>query len=193
MRILFLDLDGTVRYSLDPSGFINKPEDVAVYPEATEQMARFVRAGWKLAFVSNQGGIARGFTTHEMFIAGLERTEELLGDVFDGGAYCPHDPDANCGCRKPRAGMVMALVIGYPVNLPDCLFVGDRPEDELCAAGAGIPFMRAEDWRAGKADVGETKGEIGGNKGVEEPSGEKSGENSTGAETSAEEKASSLS
>jgi len=39
----------------------------------------------------------------------------------------------------------MALYPNY-----EYLIVGDRPEDQQCAANANIPFMWAEEWRNGK-------------------------------------------
>jgi len=153
IRVLFLDLDGTVRRSKDASGFINKPEDVEVYPEAKEQIGKALWNDWYVCYVSNQGGIAAGFTTHADFTEGVNETNRQLGLV--SGAiklvYCPHAVNANCICRKPRPGMVADILMDQvlPVDVSQCLFVGDRPEDEGCAQACGIPFMWAKDWRKG--------------------------------------------
>jgi D-glycero-D-manno-heptose 1,7-bisphosphate phosphatase len=172
-RIIFLDLDGTVRYSAHESGFINHPGDVRVYPEAAEQMAKFIEAGWNVCFVSNQGGIAAGHTTAEEFEAGWWRTMELVIDYMpmptseefrqalrlDMLMFCPHAVDSGCLCRKPWPGMVSLAVQAVqrmrhhgsatdPIDMSQCLFVGDRTEDEGCARACGVPFIHAERWRA---------------------------------------------
>ena len=175
MRILFLDLDGTMRYSSDPSGFINKPSDVVVYPEAAEQMKRFLEDGWAIAYISNQGGIAAGFTTAQDFSKGVIQTDaqlKSLGVDFSSHlfkeripilAYCPHAVDAGCICRKPLPGMPVSVISSLSiseeatVDVRECLFVGDRPEDEGCAKACGIPFMWAEDWRAADSKALEKK------------------------------------
>lgn len=154
VRVLFLDLDGTVRYSSHESGFINKSKDVVVYPGAKREIHRFIDAGWKVFYVSNQGGIAAGYTTIEDFTKGVVETANQLG-VEMVVACCPHDINADSFCRKPRPGMVAKLIFGLEedVRVSECLFVGDRPEDLECAKACGIPFMWAEEWRSGKFPV----------------------------------------
>jgi D-glycero-D-manno-heptose 1,7-bisphosphate phosphatase len=167
-KILFLDLDGTVRYSNNPSGFINRAEDVEVYREAKCRIHQFLNAGWKIVYITNQGGIAAGFTTTRDLIEGVEVMESKL-DLPDCLPlyHCPHGVHQGCICRKPRPGLVVRalddLAIPYrdiPFNLVfpnprltidtrECLFVGDRNEDQECAAACGIPFMHAKEWRAG--------------------------------------------
>lgn len=154
VRVLFLDLDGTVRYSSNESGFINKSKDVVVYPEAKREIHRFKDAGWKIFYVSNQGGIAAGFTTVDDFTEGVLETANQLDTEMEA-KFCPHDIDAGCFCRKPRPGMVAKLIFGLEedVRVSECLFVGDRPEDLGCAKACGIPFMWADAWRRGEAEV----------------------------------------
>ena len=166
--VLFVDLDGTVRYSTNPSGFVNDADDVAIYPQAHVQLWRFKDAGWRIIAVTNQGGIALGHTTKDRVNKALERTEHLckrgLHWAFDVVEYCPHHPDADdvdqrhCWCRKPYPGMAItgANYLGprrgetYPAHM--ALFVGDRPEDEGAAKNMNVRFMHATDWRAGKFD-----------------------------------------
>lgn len=161
IRVLYLDLDGTVRKGLDEIGkFVNGPEDVEIFPEALTAMRAYKHAGWKIAAVSNQGGIALGHLTMEQAVGAMARTHALCDNLFDKIGMCRHHPDApdplmaHCWCRKPRIGLLveMALELSKQFNgmCPPhlALFVGDRPEDEQCAANAGIRFMPAKDWRA---------------------------------------------
>jgi D-glycero-D-manno-heptose 1,7-bisphosphate phosphatase len=167
-RILFLDLDGTVRYNPNPDEtFINTPDDVAVYPEAATRIARAIREGWRICFVTNQGGIAAGYMTRSTFFKTVARTNALLSehaklDVSQHAElfFCPHQTDAGCFCRKPRPGMIaQALLYGskyeHPTDTRQCLMVGDRREDEACALAAGVPFIWADDWRAGNTVTNE--------------------------------------
>jgi len=167
LNLLFLDLDGTVRYSTDPSGFCNRPEDVAVYPEALAMMDRFKAAYWRIVGVSNQEGVARGDLTWEMAVGVARRTGRMAKPaldlngrradfMFDDILICPGDEESNA-FRKPNPGMLFAgmqnvitrLKAGV-VHLEDCLMVGDSDEDRECARRAGIAFMEAADWRAGR-------------------------------------------
>lgn len=158
-RVLYLDLDGTVRYSSAPHGFVNGPEDVMIFPEAKKLIRRYRNMGWKIVAVSNQGGIAMGLVTMEKVCAALMETNMQVGGHFDLMYMCRHHPDAKdplmaqCLCRKPKYGMIvqaqdeLARRFGgmYPPSM--ALMVGDREEDRLCAEGAGIAFKTAEEWR----------------------------------------------
>lgn len=163
IRVLYLDLDGTVRHGFDEMGkFVNEPDDVVIFPEALAAIREYKAGGWKIAAVSNQGGIALGHMSIETSVATMLRTQQLCEDLFDKIVWCRHHPQATdpimayCWCRKPRIGMVIeaAAEIAKKFNgmCPPhlALFVGDRPEDEECAKNAGIRFIEAKNWRAGE-------------------------------------------
>jgi D-glycero-D-manno-heptose 1,7-bisphosphate phosphatase len=62
--IVFLDRDGTL---IEEVGYIRDPADVRVLPGAAAAVRRMAAAGYLLAVVSNQSGLARGkFTRSEM-------------------------------------------------------------------------------------------------------------------------------
>ncbi len=159
--VLFLDLDDTVRWGRDTLGrWVNTPDDVRIFPEVPDLLRRYRDAGWRIAAVSNQGGVALGHVTEAAVMETARETQRQCGVGFDAIAMCAHHPAAAdaaiCWCRKPKSGLIFlataALVTAhpdevYPIHLG--LMVGDRLEDQRCAEGAGLRFMVASDWRAG--------------------------------------------
>lgn len=151
MGILFLDLDGTVRYNRHGKTFINSADDVAVYPEAVELMRAW---NGPIVGITNQGGVGLGYMTHDQLQENIDRTGDLVDDLFCLVFACTHKPDLGCFCRKPAPGLLLFGVATLEhqgvedVCMADCLMVGDRPEDEEAARRAGVPFMDAELWRA---------------------------------------------
>lgn len=160
--LLVVDLDGTVRQGPDdPLGrFVNGPEDVRVFPEAVVMMRRWKNGGGRIVGVSNQGGIAIGYTTTDRVTAAMTETYKQCEGMFDKICWCSHHPNAldldeqRCWCRKPLPGMFFDAVSDLTQHygeryLPGlALFVGDRPEDEECAKLINIDFQWAKDWRA---------------------------------------------
>ena len=161
--VLWLDLDGTVRHGFDELGrFVNTAADVVIFDGVPALLEEYKRLGWRIVAVSNQGGIALGHMSKEDCAGAMIATYQQCGDTFDKIAWCSHHPLAKdpewavCWCRKPRIGLLVESGLDlarqhgeyYPPHLG--LFVGDRPEDEECAANAGLRFMHATDWRAGK-------------------------------------------
>ena len=168
MRLLILDLDGTVRLGFDELGrFVNGPEDVAIFPEVVDRMRDFKARNGRIIGVTNQGGIALGHTTEQAVIEGLLRTDALTGPgTFDALQYCPHFPvtveldetDVKrftpCWCRKPRPGMVITALRELQGRYRDecyppeyAVVVGDRDEDQGLARSLGVEFRWAKDWR----------------------------------------------
>lgn len=49
--------------------------------------------------------------------------------------------------RKPGSGMLQLAMARHKHKPEASLYVGDRPEDEIAARRAGIPFYWAADWR----------------------------------------------
>lgn len=162
VKVLYLDLDGTVRKGFDELGkFVNKADDVQLFHRMQERLMMYKQQGWRIVGVTNQGGISTGQVSFEDAAAAVVRTQELSGDAFDKIMMCQHHPDAfdpeyrNCFCRKPKMGMLvlgsMALRDMYPDEIYPphiALMVGDRKEDEECAKSAGVEFMLASEWRS---------------------------------------------
>jgi D-glycero-D-manno-heptose 1,7-bisphosphate phosphatase len=55
--------------------------------------------------------------------------------------YCPHAADANCGCRKPRAGLFEEIGRRFGLPLAGVPSVGDSLRDLQAAAAAGAAPM----------------------------------------------------
>lgn len=161
--VLYLDIDGTVRKGKDELGyFVNTADQVEVFDEIPSLFRKYKQLGYRIVGISNQGGIALGYLSMQDCINAMRETNTQTIIGFDKIVWCMHHPDASdpemayCWCRKPKPGMIiesaldLARVTGeiYPVHM--ALVVGDMESDAACAENAGISFMDAADWRAGK-------------------------------------------
>jgi len=126
---VLLDRDGTIIVEQD---YLSDPDQIVLVPSAIEGMKALQSAGFGLAIVTNQSGIARGYFDHDRLAAIHQRLEELLAaeDIrLDGIFYCPHTPDDKCDCRKPAPGLAeqAAAQLGFA---PSRSFViGDKACD----------------------------------------------------------------
>lgn len=152
---LCLDLDGTVRYSLNGK-FINKPEDIALFPDVEAKIWQYRNEGYLIFGITNQGGVAYGYKTPQDNDAEIDKTCSLFGqNPFHIIKSCLHHPKGSHEpynhrslLRKPDVGMlalceVDAWEAGFIVDWDNSIFVGDRPEDMECAERAGIEFQWA--------------------------------------------------
>jgi D-glycero-D-manno-heptose 1,7-bisphosphate phosphatase len=58
MKILFLDLDGTIRETKSGAKFINDPYDQKAIDGANTACDQYHKKGWNLIGITNQGGVA---------------------------------------------------------------------------------------------------------------------------------------
>lgn len=163
-KILFLDLDGTVRKTKSGATFINDPYDQELIPGVEKAIARY--HDYRIIGVTNQGGVKSGFKSLESCFQEQKITLDLIPEMAaiffctdDGSTFyrlskfareCGKEPllsnrsDDYGNFRKPNPGMINFGKTLYT----DCeyLMVGDRIEDQQCAQNANIPFIWAEDW-----------------------------------------------
>jgi D-glycero-D-manno-heptose 1,7-bisphosphate phosphatase len=103
MQLIILDRDGVINE--DSDDYIKSPEEWQPIPGSLEAIARLHRAGWRVVVATNQAGVARGLfdldtlmRIHEKMHRAVRETGGLIDAVF----FCPHGPDDNCACRKPK-------------------------------------------------------------------------------------------
>jgi D-glycero-D-manno-heptose 1,7-bisphosphate phosphatase len=109
---------------------------VAPVADAVPALQRLRSAGVATGIITNQSGIARGWLSNAQVEAVNSRVDELLGP-FDVIKFCPHDERADCGCRKPAPGMVLAAAAAVGVAPHRCAVVGDIGSDVAAAVAAG--------------------------------------------------------
>lgn len=135
---VLLDRDGTL---IEDKHYLARPEGVKILPGVLDALAHLTGRGVRLFMVSNQSGIGRGMFTRDAADAVNKRMAELLkarGVTLTDMIYCPHAPEVGCNCRKPSIGMWSALQKAYGLKAEETLMLGDKEEDILFGANAGL-------------------------------------------------------
>jgi histidinol-phosphate phosphatase family protein len=135
------DRDGTI---IEDRPYNGDPAAVTPVPGMREALDRLRAAGIPIAVVSNQSGVGRGMITLEQVEAVNRRVEELLGP-FDAQLYCPHSPDDDCACRKPKPKLILDAARAMGVEPSCCVVIGDKVSDVEAAEKAGARGVRVWD------------------------------------------------
>jgi D-glycero-D-manno-heptose 1,7-bisphosphate phosphatase len=137
-RAVFLDRDGTI---MEDANYFGEVERVVLIPGAKQALRRLQDAGYKLFVVTNQSGVGRGYFSREA----VEQIHTHLDEQFaEGGVrftryyVCPHHPEDNCDCRKPKPKFLREAAAEYGLDLARCFVVGDRPSDIQAGINAGV-------------------------------------------------------
>jgi D-glycero-D-manno-heptose 1,7-bisphosphate phosphatase len=63
------------------------------------------------------------------------------GCRIDGVFMCPHKPEDNCACRKPKPGLLLQAANLLSIDLSYSLMIGDAWTDLQAGFAAGIPKL----------------------------------------------------
>lgn len=130
MNLIILDRDGVINY--DSDAFIKTPDEWLPIPRSLEAIAQLNAANIKVAVASNQSGIGRGLISPEALTAIHQKMFCALKDVngyIDYLVFCPHLPEANCTCRKPKPGLLQNISEYFNYPLTNVPVIGDAWRD----------------------------------------------------------------
>jgi D-glycero-D-manno-heptose 1,7-bisphosphate phosphatase len=137
-KLVILGRDGVLNEYRE--GHVTAPEEWQPVPGALEAVSRINHAGWHVVVATNQAGIGRGMIDMSAVNAVHAHMNRLLmvqGGRIDAVFFCPHTPEENCDCRKPKPGMLLDIGRRYGVDLAQVPVVGDTLRDLVAAASAG--------------------------------------------------------
>ncbi len=138
MKLIVLDRDGVINE--DSDDYVKSVDEWQPIPGSIEAIARLSKAGYTVAVATNQSGIARGYFDEFELAAMHQKLCTLVeqeGGEVDGVFFCPHGPDDDCDCRKPKTGLLAQIECEFGTSVDKIPFVGDSAKDLLCAKLAG--------------------------------------------------------
>jgi D-glycero-D-manno-heptose 1,7-bisphosphate phosphatase len=155
-RLAILDRDGTIVDVVrdEETGAISvafHPDQLRPLPGAIEGMRALQDAGYVLAIATNQPGPAKG----QFSEAAVRRTNHALvarlaaeGIRIAAVEVCMHHPEGGsggdpslvcaCACRKPKPGMLNALLERLGGDRPSSWMIGDAGGDLEAGSAAGL-------------------------------------------------------
>jgi len=124
---IFIDRDGVIVE--DPS-YVHKIEDFKLVPNAIQGLK--LLKDFKLFIITNQSGIGRGIYEIKDFFKFNKHLINALKDYnikIEKTYFCPHKPEDNCECRKPKTRFLKEAEKEFGVDLKKSLVIGDRKSD----------------------------------------------------------------
>lgn len=130
MRAIFLDRDGVI--CENRSDHVKNWREFEFLPGAKEGLIALSRLGLPIIVVTNQAAIGRGMVSAEV-VEDIHR--RMLAKISGWGGridriiYCPHRPEDDCSCRKPKPGMLLQAAQEMNLDLSQSYLVGDAASD----------------------------------------------------------------
>lgn len=141
-KAVILDRDGVINDNDRP---VNHPEELILFADVADAIARLNRANYLVCVATNQGGVGLGYLSEQNLDeihAHMIRQLTCQGAQIDGLRACVHAPNAGCDCRKPKPGMLLSLQAEYGFDPAASFMVGDRETDVEAGIAAGLRTVR---------------------------------------------------
>ncbi len=135
---VFLDRDGVINKVIMRNGSPASPRTVGEFEWEEGMKDLIVKLkdhGFPLIIVTNQPDIARGKMSQETldFMTGKIFSTLPVDDII----ICPHDDMDDCGCRKPKPGMLQASAKVWGIDCSRSFIIGDSWKDMDAGKAAG--------------------------------------------------------
>jgi D-glycero-D-manno-heptose 1,7-bisphosphate phosphatase len=138
-RAVFLDRDGVLIENR--ADYVRDWSHVTLLPWTVDALRGFHEKGLKIIVVTNQSAVGRGLLSFETAHAINNRLTKTImesGGWIDAVYMCPHQPQDQCTCRKPQAGLLLQAARELSLDLGSSWMVGDAWSDLLAGQAAGL-------------------------------------------------------
>jgi histidinol-phosphate phosphatase family protein len=136
---IFLDRDGVLIENRP--NYVRDWSQVSTFPAAILALSRPALKAYKIVIVTNQSAVGRGIISRE---TADDINNQLVGVIRDQGGrvdavyMCPHTPEDNCPCRKPKPGLLLQAANELSLDLERSWMVGDAWTDLQAGQSAGV-------------------------------------------------------
>lgn len=137
-KLLLIDRDGVILKHVEP--YILTSEEISFVVDSDVALREIASLGIKIAVVSNQSPITRGYIkssfvdeTNEWIRSKVKLTEDILKFY-----YCPHVNENQCDCRKPKEGMLLQALRDFGFESKQAWMIGDADTDMQAGRNAKV-------------------------------------------------------
>jgi len=149
-KAVFLDRDGVINEEVN---YLSRVEDFKFIPNALKALKLLSDTDFKIIIITNQSGICRGYfimddvrKIHDYMLEEFKKEKVRIDGIY----ICPHHPDEDCECRKPKIGLLIEAAREFDLNLKESYFIGDKTTDIQTGKNALCKTILVETGYSGK-------------------------------------------
>jgi histidinol-phosphate phosphatase family protein len=142
-RAIFLDRDGVINKKRDD--YVKSINELEIFPFVASAIKKLNNANFKVIVITNQSAINRNIITHkkvEQIHLTIQNYLKKNQSFIDAFYYCPHKPDENCICRKPKPGLLIKAIQDFKINPKESWMIGDSNSDLESGRLVGCNVMK---------------------------------------------------
>jgi D-glycero-D-manno-heptose 1,7-bisphosphate phosphatase len=136
INIIFIDRDGVLNENRED--YVKSWDEVVIIPGVEDALRILKDNGYIIIITTDQSAVGRDYLTIDELEDIHKKLNSELGGYIDDFFYCPHLPKDDCGCRKPKTGLLDEAAKKYQVDLKDKWYIGDKTRDIELGKNAGM-------------------------------------------------------
>ena len=137
-QAIFLDRDGVI--NRERKDYVKNIREFEIFNGVGEAIKLLKDSDYLILVITNQSAINRKLLSvdtlnqiHDYFQDYLKKYDTSV----DGFYFCPHIPEDNCSCRKPKPGLLLSAMKDWDLDIKKCHMFGDSMKDVLAAKEIG--------------------------------------------------------
>ena len=146
LKTIFLDRDGVINQ--ERKDYVKSISELKILPNVANNIKSLKNAGFHIVVITNQSAINRGIITHDIVKQIHESIQNHLKKnktSIDKFYYCPHTPDENCDCRKPKPGLFLQAISELSIDAQSSWMIGDNDSDIDAAISVGCKALKIDE------------------------------------------------
>lgn len=137
-KAIFLDRDGVINQ--ERKDYVKNIEEFIIFENVSDAISLIKNHNFLVILITNQSAVNRKLLTIENLDKIHEKLQNYLkmhNTSFDHVYFCPHMPNENCNCRKPKPGLIIQAKKDFKIELSQSFMIGDSQTDVQAAKSAG--------------------------------------------------------
>ncbi len=129
-KAVFLDRDGVINEKRNDH--VKNIDEFKIFSGVGDAIKLLRDKGYLVIIITNQSAIGRKIISEKKLDEIHTELKNYLNqhDTYvDSIYYCPHTPEENCSCRKPKPGLLIKATNDFGINLEESYFIGDSESD----------------------------------------------------------------
>ena len=137
-KTVFLDRDGVINE--ERKDYVKNLDEFIILKGVSKAIKLLKEKNFLVIIVTNQSAVNRKLLTenqlneiHNYLQVNLRKDDTICDAIY----YCPHKPEENCKCRKPKPGLLLRAAEEHSIDMKNSFLIGDSMTDIEAADMAG--------------------------------------------------------
>ena len=142
-KAIFLDRDGVL--NKERKDYVKTVQELELFANIETCISKIKKNSFLAIVITDQSAVNRGLTSLKNINVIHDYIQNYLkkfNTKIDAFYYCPHQPNENCDCRKPKIKLIEQAALDFKIDLSKSWMIGDHQKDFDAGKTAGCKSIK---------------------------------------------------